>query len=254
LRNTYRYLLGALEGFSDAETVHNPAEMPELERYVLALLARLDATLREAVEAFDFNTYTRALIDFCNEDLSAFYFDIRKDRLYCDAPDDPARRAYRTVLDTLFQALVRYAAPLLVFTSEEVWQCRYPGAGSVHLLEWPDVPTAEADAERWAALRALREKVTEAIEPLRRDKVVRSSLEAEVSVPASAVPEGFGDADLAELFITGTVTRGEADTVSVRKSDDAKCGRCWRLLPEVAEDGALCHRCEDAVAQLDAAL
>jgi isoleucyl-tRNA synthetase len=254
LRNTYRYLLGALEGFSDAETEHNPAEMPELERYVLALLAELDATLREAVEAFDFNTYTRALIDFCNEDLSAFYFDIRKDRLYCDAPDDPARRAYRTVLDTLFQALVRYAAPLLVFTSEEVWQCRYPGAGSVHLLEWPDVPTAEADAERWAALRALREKVTEAIEPLRRDKVVRSSLEAEVSVPASAVPEGFGDADLAELFITGTVTRGEADTVSVRKSDDAKCGRCWRLLPEVAEDGALCHRCEDAVAQLDAAL
>jgi isoleucyl-tRNA synthetase len=89
---------------------------------------------------------------------------------------------------------------------------------------------------------------------LRREKVVRSSLEAEVSVPASAVPEGFSEAELAELFITGTVIRGETDTVSVRKSDDAKCGRCWRLLPEVAEDGALCHRCEDAVAQLDAAL
>jgi isoleucyl-tRNA synthetase len=252
LRNTYRYLLGALEGFKGTEAVHNTAEMPELERYVLSLLARLDATLREAVDAYDFNTYTRALIDFCKEDLSAFYFDIRKDRLYCDSPADPARRAYRTVLDMLFQALVRYAAPVLVFTSEEVWQSRHPDSGSVHLLEWPEVPAVEADAERWAALRALREKVTEAIEPLRREKIVRSSLEAEVTVPASAVPEGLSDADLAELFITGTVSRGEADMASVRKSADHKCGRCWRLLPEVAEDGALCHRCEEAVAQLDA--
>jgi len=254
LRNTYRYLLGALEGFNEAERVHNAAEMPELERYVLSLLAGLDATLRQAVDDYDFNTYTRALIDFCNEDLSAFYFDIRKDRLYCDAPADPARRAYRTVLDTLFQALIRYAAPVLVFTSEEAWQSRYPHGGSVHLLEWPAVPSVEADAGRWAALRALREKVTEAIEPLRREKIVRSSLEAEVTVPASAVPEGVSNAELAELFITGTVRRGEADSVSVRKSEDAKCGRCWRLLPEVAEDGALCHRCEEAVAQLDLAL
>ena len=254
LRNTYRYLLGALEGFNEAERVHNAAEMPELERYVLSLLAGLDATLRQAVDNYDFNTYTRALIDFCNEDLSAFYFDIRKDRLYCDAPADPARRAYRTVLDTLFQALIRYAAPVLVFTSEEAWQSRYPDGGSVHLLEWPAVPSVEADAGRWAALRALREKATEAIEPLRREKIVRSSLEAEVTVPASAVPEGVSDAELAELFITGTVGRGEADSVSVRKSGDAKCGRCWRLLPEVAEDGALCHRCEEAVAQLDLAL
>jgi len=254
LRNTYRYLLGALEGFNEAERVHDAAEMPELERYVLSLLASLDATLRQAVDDYDFNTYTRALIDFCNEDLSAFYFDIRKDRLYCDAPADPARRAYRTVLDTLFQALIRYAAPVLVFTSEEAWQSRYPDGGSVHLLEWPAVPSVEADAGRWAALRALREKVTEAIEPLRREKIVRSSLEAEVTVPASAVPDGVSDAELAELFITGTVRRGEADSVSVRKSEDAKCGRCWRLLPEVAEDGALCHRCKEAVAQLDLAL
>ncbi len=112
--------------------------MPELERYVLALLAKLDATLRQAVADFDFNTYVRALTDFCNEDLSAFFFDIRKDCLYCDAADDPKRMAYRTVLDTLFHALVRYAAPVLVFTAEEVWGTRFPEAGSVHLLEWPD--------------------------------------------------------------------------------------------------------------------
>ena len=251
LRNTFRYLLGALDGFDEAERVTDVAAMPELERYVLALLGKLDATLRAAVLEYDFNTYTRALIDFCNEDLSAFYFDIRKDRLYCDAPDGAERRAYRTVLDTLFHALVRYAAPVLVFTSEEVWQSRYPGA-SVHLLEWPAIPAAEADLLRWTELRALRERVTEAIEPLRREKVVRSSLEAEVSVPGAMVPAGFTDADLAELFISAAVTRG-GEAIAVRRSEDDKCGRCWRLLPEVVEDGALCGRCGDAVAQMDAA-
>jgi isoleucyl-tRNA synthetase len=94
------------------------------------------------VADYDFNTYVRALTEFCNEDLSAFFFDIRKDSLYCDAPADPKRRAYRTVLDVLFHALVRYAAPVLVFTAEEVWQSRTPGA-SVHLLEWPELPTAQ---------------------------------------------------------------------------------------------------------------
>ncbi|MFC0684369.1 isoleucine--tRNA ligase [Novosphingobium clariflavum] len=245
LRNTMRYLLGALDGFSDEETLP-VAEMPELERYVLSLLAGVDATLRQAVADFDFNTYVRTLLDFCNEDLSAFFFDIRKDCLYCDAPSDPKRRAYRTVLDTLFHALVRYAAPVTVFTAEEVWQSRFPGSESVHLLEWPEVPAVEADAARWAELRALRVKVTEAIEPLRREKIVGSSLAATVTVPANA-PEG----DLAELFITAKVERGQGDEVTVSPSSDHKCGRCWRHLPEVSEDGALCERCDDVVGALE---
>ncbi|WP_334184243.1 isoleucine--tRNA ligase [Novosphingobium sp.] len=245
LRNTLRYLLGALDGFSDEEKLP-VAEMPELERYVLSLLAGVDATLRKAVADFDFNTYVRTLLDFCNEDLSAFFFDIRKDCLYCDAPSDPKRRAYRTVLDTLFHALVRYAAPVTVFTAEEVWQSRFPDSESVHLLEWPEVPAVEADAARWAELRALRVKVTEAIEPLRREKIVGSSLAATVTVPASA-PEG----DLAELFITATVTRGQGDDVTVTPSTDHKCGRCWRHLPEVSEDGDLCDRCDDVVGALE---
>ena len=245
LRNTFRYLLGALDGFSDAEQV-GVEVMPELERYVLALLAKLDATLRQAVADFDFNTYVRALTDFCNEDLSAFFFDIRKDSLYCDAATDPKRMAYRTVLDTLFHALVRYAAPVLVFTSEEVWGTRYPDASSVHLLEWPEVASANADEAKWADLRALRAQVLEAIEPLRREKVLGSGLEAEVTVPTDA-PE----ADLAELFITAKVTRGDA--VAVRRTDNHKCGRCWRHLPEVAEDGDLCSRCDNVVAGKDAA-
>jgi isoleucyl-tRNA synthetase len=140
----------------------------------------------------------------------------------------------------------------MVFTAEEVWRSRYPESGSVHLLEWPEVPAVAVDGERWFRLRALRERVTEAIEPLRRDKVVRSSLEAEVTVPADSVPVGFSDGELAELFISATVARSDDPAVTVRSSAAAKCGRCWRLLPEVPADGALCHRCEDAVAMLDA--
>ncbi|HEU5067569.1 MAG TPA: isoleucine--tRNA ligase [Sphingomicrobium sp.] len=266
LRNTLRYLLGALSDFSDDEKVAVDA-MPELERYMLHLTAELDSKLRRAVDDFDFNSYTRLLSEFANNDLSAFYFDIRKDVLYCDVnaltgAQSDRRRAYRTVLDTLFHALVRWLAPVLVFTSEEVWGTRFPEAGSVHLLEWPDVfpsrhsresgnpaqeglgPRLHGDDEwvaKWNALRALRSQVTETIEPLRRDKVVGSSLQAEVTVPEMlASPE-----ELAELFITSTVHRG--DELSVTKTSNHKCGRCWRHLPEVPEDGALCARCEDVV-------
>jgi isoleucyl-tRNA synthetase len=246
LRNTFRYLLGALDGFDESERVSDVAALPELERYVLHRLWQLDGDLRVAVAEFDFNTYVRRLTDFCNEDLSAFFFDIRKDSLYCDAPGDPKRRAYRTMLDLLFHALVRYAAPVLVFTAEEVWGTRYPDGGSVHLLEWPDMPvfSDEGLAARWSKLRALRAEVLEAIEPLRREKVLGSGLEAEVAVPADA-PDG----DLAELFITAQVTRGQGEGVSVSRTQYHKCGRCWRHLPEVAEDGSLCARCDTVVAQ-----
>ncbi|WP_421836605.1 isoleucine--tRNA ligase [Novosphingobium sp.] len=245
LRNTFRYLLGALEGFDwEAEGVE-AADMPEeLERYMLHRLSELDATLRQAIDDFDFNTYTRVLIDFCNEDLSAFYFDIRKDSLYCDAPADPKRRAYRSVLDVLFHALVRYAAPVLVFTTEEVWTTRFPDRGSVHLgalrelpVEWRD----EALAERWAGLRANRMLINELIEPERREKRLGSSLEAAVTVTFDA-----GAINLAELFIVASVERGEE--TEVKRTTQHKCGRCWRHLPEVTEDGALCARCDDVVA------
>jgi isoleucyl-tRNA synthetase len=240
LRNTFRYLLGALEGFSDEERVSEAAAMPELERYMLSLTAELSGKLRQALNDFDFNSYTRLLGDFANNDLSAFYFDIRKDCLYCDAPSDPKRRAYRTVLDTLFHAVVRWLAPVLVFTTEEVWSTRFPDAGSVHLLEWPEIPNIEAAAGDWSRLRELRTQVTEAIEPLRREKVIGSSLEAEVALPAED-----GVVDLAELFIVSKVRAG--DELRVTKTDNRKCGRCWRHLPEVDEDGDLCNRCAEVV-------
>jgi isoleucyl-tRNA synthetase len=244
LRNTFRYLLGALDGWSEDERVA-VAAMPELERYVLTLLGRLDRELKGAAETYELNRYLRLLTDFANEDLSAFFFDVRKDSLYCDAAGDPTRRAYRTVLDLLFHALVRYAAPIIPFTAEEVWQARYPSEdGSVHLLEWPELPALPGDdavSERWREVRALRRAVTEAIEPLRREKVVRSSLEAEVRVPTLPLPE----AELAEAFIVARVTEGE---LSVTRTNFLKCGRCWRHLPDVGTDGGLCDRCDAVVA------
>jgi isoleucyl-tRNA synthetase len=239
LRNTFRYLLGALDGFSDEERLDDISAYPELDRYMLHLTAALDQRLRNAVDDFDFNSYVRALTDFCNEDLSAFYFDIRKDSLYCDAPSSTKRRAYRTVLDTLFHALVRWLSPVLVFTTEEVWGTRYPEAGSVHLLEWPVVPPVDADEARWNALRALRAEVTERIEPLRREKVVGSSLEAEVWVPSDE------DAELLEeLFITSTVHKGDWNVV---KTSNLKCARCWRHRPDVDAESALDARCDEVV-------
>ncbi|HLL32129.1 MAG TPA: isoleucine--tRNA ligase [Allosphingosinicella sp.] len=251
LRNTFRYLLGALAGFDEAERVP-AAGMPELERWVLHRLAELDAELKEATEGFEFNRYVRLISNFANDDLSAFFFDIRKDSLYCDSPSSPKRRAYRTVLDTVFHALVRWMAPVLCFTTEEVWQTRYPeDGGSVHLLEWPEIDSGwrdEALGAKWALIRSTRERVTESIEPLRREKVIGSSLEAKVLYPA--VQTGLLDAELdqlAEIYIVSEVAPGQTDSLEVTKSDYLKCGRCWRLLPEVKEDGGLCARCEGVV-------
>jgi isoleucyl-tRNA synthetase len=307
LRNTFRYLLGALDGFSEAERVE-VAAMPELERYVLALLARLDGTLKQAIADFDFNTYVRALTDFCNEDLSAFFFDIRKDSLYCDAGDDPKRMAYRTVLDTLFHALVRYAAPVLVFTAEEVWGTRYPDGGSVHLLEWPTLPAphtrrhpgegrdpsldisggsgGEMDprlrgddelVQKWSRIRDIRRVGLAAIEPKRADKTIGSSLAADIWLAIGSEDQDLlSETEWSEVLISARVSIvdfPEGDDRSMVPDDvalnfvlsvqraaagaritiDDKCGRCWRHLPDVSEDGALCSRCDQVVGGMDAA-
>ncbi|KEQ52252.1 Isoleucine--tRNA ligase [Sphingobium chlorophenolicum] len=254
LRNSFRYLLGALSDFSEEEKLP-VSEMPELERYMLHLLARLDADLKGVVDKaagsenwLEFSRYTRALFDFVNSDLSAFFFDIRKDCLYCDAKLDPKRRAYRTVLDTLFHALVRYAAPIIPFTAEEVWQSRFANLEeSVHFLEWPEVDASwanEALDAKWTAIRNQRDQVNEAIEPLRREKTIRSSLEADVTMGEQVPSDGV---NFAEIAIVARIETGKGEGISVKPSDWHKCGRCWRLLPEVEEDGALCDRCDEVL-------
>jgi isoleucyl-tRNA synthetase len=259
IRNTFRYLLGGLDGFSEAEKIGVEA-MPELERYVLHLTAELDKTLRQAVADFDFNTYVRALTDFCNEDLSAFYFDIRKDVLYCEIDAESGRqtdkrRANRTVLDILFHALVRWMAPVLVFTTEEVWGTRYPDGGSVHLLEWPEVPATDADEAKWTALRELRQGVTEAIEPDRAMKTIGSSLEASVFVQArdSALVEFANSVDFAEICIVSSISvsdecvdmmEGSKLQFYVKRTENQRCERCRRYMPDVNPETLLDARCE----------
>jgi isoleucyl-tRNA synthetase len=218
---------------------------------VLHRLATLDAELRDATEKFEFNRYARLITTFANDDLSAFFFDIRKDSLYCDAPTTAKRRAYRTVLDHVFQALVRWTSPILCFTAEEVWQTRYPEGGSIHLLEWPAIDAAWRDdalAAKWDVIRSTRERVTECIEPLRRDKVIGSSLEARVAYPDPELELTHESlADLAEIYIVSEVVPGHGEGIEVTRTEYLKCGRCWRLLPEVTEDGGLCARCEGVV-------
>jgi isoleucyl-tRNA synthetase len=260
LRNTFRYLLGALSDFDESERVP-AADMPELERYILHRLAELDAELKDAAEAYEFNRYTRALMTFANDDLSAFFFDIRKDSLYCDAPSDPKRRAYRTVLDHVFHALVRWLSPILCFTCEEVWESRYPGRGSIHLEVWPQVDPLWRDddlAGRYARARELRQLVTGALEGLRREKIIGSSLEGGVLLTSREPYDQHltESLDFTELCIAG-LAQVQADpglpeflNVEVRKAGRVnfdKCGRCWRHLPEVSEDGALCARCDEVV-------
>ncbi|WP_414897198.1 isoleucine--tRNA ligase [Rhodovulum sp. YEN HP10] len=268
LRNTMRFMLGNLAGFSEAETVA-PAEMPELERWVLHRLAELDEKVRAGYDAYDFQGVFQALFNFCTVDLSAFYFDIRKDALYCDAADSPTRRAARTVLDILFHRLTTWLAPILVFTMEDVWLSRFPeDEGSVHLQDIPDTPADwrdEALAAKWADIRQVRRVVTAALELQRKDKVIGASLEAApvVHVRDAEVLKALKSVDFADICITSAVQLSgdprpqeafrlpDIDGVGVvfEKADGEKCGRCWKILPDVGQHAhpQTCGRCSAAL-------
>ncbi|MFA7439838.1 MAG: isoleucine--tRNA ligase [Sphingomonadaceae bacterium] len=250
LRNTLRYLLGALAGYTEAEALP-PADMPELERYILSRLSALDAELRAFVERHAYNQYTAAISAFVNQDLSAFFFDIRKDSLYCDRSDAPTRRAYRTTLAILFDALVKYLSPVLVFTSEEAWEHRYGDGTSVHHQVWADAPRRDTALEaKFSRLRELRSLVTQEIEPLRRNKEIGSSSEAHVDLSLKDDAEDFDTEAFSALCLVASVqvSSGDADAASVRISADPRCERCWRHLPDVAAETQLCGRCAEAIA------
>lgn len=275
LRNTIRFMLANLEGFSAKERIA-PTQMPELERFMLAKLAELDKTLRAAYMEYDFNRVYSVLFGFCTNELSAFYFDISKDALYCDRADSPRRRAARTVIDEIFRRVVTWFAPILCFTMEEAWLLRFPGEHeSVHLQMFPETPASWADpalVEKWTRIRALRRVVTGALEIARRDKTIGASLEAApvLYVQDEADAALFDDVSLAEIAITSVafVEVGEGSEEAFRlpdvpgaaaafhRADGGKCARCWMLLPEVGTVSAhsdLCRRCSDAVDALDGA-
>ena len=266
LRNTLRYLLGALGGFDDAERVGYEA-MPPLERYVLHRLWALDAQVRAAYEQHRYDEVWRPVTEFCAQELSALYFDVRKDALYCDAPSSLRRRACRTVMDACFERLTIWLAPIACFTTEEAWATRFPGAGSNTLRVFPDTPDAwrnDAEAERWAKVQSVLEAVTGALEVERREKRIGSALEAapEVGLAEPALMAAFDGVDPAEVFRTSQAKLAagagegfalpEIPGVAVRpfRAEGTKCARCWRVLPEVTQD--LCNRCEAAVAESEA--
>jgi isoleucyl-tRNA synthetase len=256
LRNTLRWVLGSLDGFSEHERVP-VEEMPELERWVLHRLTEIDAKIRAAVASYDWTGVYPELHNFCSVDLSAFYFDIRKDAVYCDRPDSARRRAARTVLDHLHRCLCTWLAPVLCFTAEEAWCARFGEAVSVHLELFPTLPDIwhdEALAAKWETLRNIRRRITAPIEEARKANIVGSSLQAAVELPLNAEHEHLLDeAAWSEIAIVSSV-RIVPDTDEplsrVTPASGDKCVRCWRVLTEVGSNAThpgLCLRCTDAV-------
>ena len=254
LRNTLRWMLGALGHHEPGLDVER-TEMPELERLMLHRLAELDREVREAYARFDTKRVVARLSAFLATDLSAFYFDIRKDALYCDAPSSPRRRGALATIEHIFCCVTPWLAPILVFTAEEAWLSRYPDAVSVHLEAFPDVPADWRDPElaaKWEQVRAVRAAVNGALEIARANKAIGSSLEAapQVFLASEALRDAVRGVDLADVCITSAlaVEPGEGPdeafrlpdvpgvAVVFRKAEGRKCARSWRIAPDVGSD------------------
>jgi len=267
LRNTLRFLLGNLNDFDDSERLP-VRELPELERWILHRLWEMNATVRKSCDDFHFHRLFTELHNFCAFDLSAFYFDVRKDSLYCDRVTSTTRRAARTVLDDVFNCLTTWLAPFICFTAEEAWLERNPGEEeSVHLRLFPEIPEDWRDdalAAKWSNIRNLRRVVTGALEVERAEKRIGSSLQA---APVIFADMQYQDAvkglDLAELFITSGARFDDADHdpgafsledvpgvwVRAEVAKGEKCERCWKVLEDVGSNPAhpqACGRCADA--------
>ncbi|HYD86488.1 MAG TPA: isoleucine--tRNA ligase [Vitreimonas sp.] len=311
LRNTLRYLLGATKGFEESERVHAPPlagelssaqreteggvdntplplaslatspasgggeALPLLERWLLHRLWELDRTVRDAYATYQFRVALSAIVEFCNVDLSAFYVDVRKDALYCDAPSSFRRRACRTVLDETFSRLTAWLAPILPFTAEEAWLVRFPETMSVHLRTFPETPASWEDdfaGEEMAKLREARAVVTGALEVARRDKVIGAALEAapRVFVADDGLRAKLRAVDFAELCITSGISIVEGDgpadafrlpetagiAVVVEKAPGVKCARSWKYFDPATADPAypdITPRDAEAVRTWDAA-
>ncbi|WP_373084603.1 isoleucine--tRNA ligase [Sneathiella sp.] len=271
LRNTLRFILGNLDGWEEEERLE-VAEMPELEKWVLHRLSELDLLIRRNCTVYEFSRVFSAIHNFCTLELSAFYFDIRKDVLYCDGKNDIRRRAARTVLDHLFNCLTAWLAPMLVFTAEETWLTRFPGdESSVHLRQFPEIPAEWENGaliDRWFSVRAFRRVVTGALEIERREKRIGSSLQATPTVYVTEAYKAVLDGlNLADICITSGVTISteaapegafrleEVAGVAVVSAlaDGQKCERCWKVLDEVGTNenhADLCVRCADVVDSL----
>ena len=259
IRNTFRYLIGNLEGFDEKEKI-NIEEFPELEKYILHRLWEVDQIIQKCVKDFNFHLMFTTLLNFCSNDLSAFYFDIRKDSIYCDSLDSKKRRSARTLLNLIFDHLVRWLAPSLSFTCEEAWKAK-GNTSSIHL---EDFLKASQDfknndiANKWNIIKNIRKVITGAIEKKRAEKLIGSSLEANVIIYVKEdLKKKIEEINFDEIAITSSFqlldykkkkncfSLEEIDdvAVTVEKTDGQKCERCWKYT-DILQDKQICQRCD----------
>lgn len=253
-RNVLRYLLGALEGFSDEELV-TYSELPDLEKWLLNRISELDQLFKHSVETYDFKTFYAELHAFCSSELSSIYFDIRKDCLYCDDPAGIKRRSTRTVMSWVFDVITRWLAPVLCFTAEEAYLERYKNTDrkSIHLEACVDIPAEWKNLSmqtQWHEIFEIRSQITAALELKRAEKVIGSSLQGKVILTLPCpLYHAYGDLDWSEITITSAVEVKEGFDVSVEiiTANGLKCERCWKIMPEVFEAHPACGRCDNVI-------
>ena len=262
IRNTFRYLIGNLDSFSNEEKIHEN-DFPDLEKFILHRLWETDQTIQECVKNYNFHLMFTTLLNFCSNDLSAFYFDIRKDVIYCDGKKSIERRSSRTLLDIIFNYLVRWLAPSLSFTTEEAWKAR-DNKSSIHLedfLKTPDSYKNPKISNSWIILKQIRKVITGALEKKREEKIIGSSLEAHIDVYLEKqVLETVKNYQLDEISITSSFALHEINSksvgfsleevsevkVEVSKTSGKKCQRCWKYKKELIRD-EICNRCDNAI-------
>ena len=262
IRNTFRYLIGNLDGFNENEKI-NENEFPDLEKYILHRLWEIDKIISECVKNFNFHLMFTTLLNFCSNDLSAFYFDIRKDVIYCDGRESKIRRSSRTLLDIIFNYLIRWLAPSLSFTAEEAWKAR-GNQTSIHLEDFLQTPANYENSnikEIWLIIKQIRKVITGALEKKRADKIIGSSLEAHIDIYIeSSKIEKIKNYPLDEICITSSFKLHEISDhtegfsleditnikIVVSKTNGQKCQRCWKYKEQLVRN-EICDRCENAI-------
>ena len=262
IRNTFRYLIGNLDGFDENEKI-TENDFPDLEKFILHRLWKTDQIIKDCVKSFNFHLMFTTLLNFCSNDLSSFYFDIRKDVIYCDSTKSKERRSARTLLDITFNYLVRWLAPSLSFTTEEAWKSR-GNQTSIHLEDFLQTPDAYKNSdinETWIVLKQIRKVITGALEKKRADKIIGSSLEAHLDIYVEKpVLEKIKNYQMDEISITSSFSYHEiSDAIEgfsieeipnvkiiVSKTSAKKCQRCWKYKEELIRD-EICDRCDDAI-------
>ncbi len=267
IRNTLRWLLGNLNDYQLEEIDYN--ELPELEQYILHKLVLLQQTYDKAVVGeFNFHKFISAIHHFCNIDLSAVYFDIRKDSLYCDAIDSPRRKACLFALHYIFENLVKWLSPFICFSADEAWKSRYPDAVSIHLETLGELPNDWHNEElfkKWERILDIRSVITGALELERKEKNIGSSLEAAPTLYlANDEQKMFADISWEEISITSKIEVSDIQSkddnsfaleninnvaVMFKHASGDKCPRCWQITPKAGDENHpdLCPRCLSAM-------